>query len=108
MEIMETSRHRQLQQVVALSRQMLDQAKAMEWARVAELECERKRLVQEIFRRPVDGQEAPGVAAAIREILRLNEQVTRLGQECRDRLGGELHSHKRGRTASAAYLSHAR
>jgi len=48
------------------------------------------------------------VAAVIKEILRLNRQITDLGKRYQDQLGTEIHSNKLGRTASAAYLGCAR
>ncbi len=83
-------------------------ARDNQWQRVVELEAERRLLVQSCFQRPTPEQDAPEVAAAIRKILRLNEEVAELGQQWRDRLGTEIHTHKAGRAASAAYLSHAR
>jgi hypothetical protein len=105
---MDSYRNRQLQQIIDLSRQMLDKAQAMEWDKVAELEGRRKQLVVSCFRNPTSDQDAPEVAASIREILRLNDQVAGMGRDCRERLGGEIHTHKVGRTASAAYLNHVR
>jgi hypothetical protein len=105
---MDSFRSQQLEQIIVLSRQMLDRARDSEWARVAELEDQRKQLVARCFQQATSGQDAPEVAASIREILSLNDQITALGSVCRDRLGGEIHTHKVGRSASAAYLSHAR
>ncbi len=100
---MENRRERHLQQIVAMSRQMLEQARECNWGRVADLETERKALVDHCFRAPAVPQDAPGVAAHIREILRLNRLITELGASARDRLGNELRSHKAARSAAAAY-----
>lgn len=98
----------QLKEIVRLSREMLGRAGELEWDKVASLEVSRKRLVMECFREPTSEQDGAEVAAAIKEILNLNQQVTELGKQCQAQLGGEIHAHNRGRTATSAYLSHTR
>lgn len=100
---MDTNRSRQLRDIIELSREMLSKAQAGEWELVAGLETRRKTLVGDCFRQPASGQDAPEVAVAIREILSINQQVTRLGVQCRDRLGCELQAGRAGRSAAAAY-----
>ena len=48
------------------------------------------------------------MAAAIKEILILNQQVTQLGQKYQEQIGCDIHTSKVGRNASAAYLGCAR
>jgi len=102
---MDRRRSRLLKQIIVLSQQMLEKARAMEWDRVADLEVRRKQQVITCFQHPGNVQEAPEVAICIREILQLNDEIYALGSDCKARLCGELHTHKRGRTASTAYLS---
>ena len=105
---MNTPRFQALRDIIEISRQMLIMARRNQWQQVAELEAERRLLVRGCFQSPTSEQDAPDVAAAIGEILRLNEEVAELGQQRRGRLGTEIHTHKAGRAASAAYLSHTR
>jgi len=100
---MDMNRSRQLRDIIRLSKDMLSKAEAGEWEQVAGLETRRKALVGDCFRKPASGQDAPEVAVAIREILAINQQVTRLGEQCRDRLGCELQAGRAGRSAAAAY-----
>jgi hypothetical protein len=102
---MDIRRSEQLREITDLSRQMLESAQNMEWGHVAELEVQRKELVVRCFQSPTSAEDAPAVAAAIREILRLNHAVTELGRDCRERLSGEIHTHKVGHAASRAYLN---
>jgi hypothetical protein len=102
---MDMGRSEQLREITELSRQMLERAQNMEWEQVAELEVRRKELVIRCFQSPTSAQDAPAVATAIHEILRLNHAVTELGCDCRNRLSGEIHTHKLGHAASRAYLS---
>lgn len=105
---MDTDRSRQLHKIISLSSEMLEQARKLEWPRVAELEVERKALVMECFRQPASEQDAPAVAESIKQILELNQAIEALGRECRDQLGGKIHMRNVGRTAAAAYLSASR
>ena len=87
---------------------MLELARQLEWRQVAELETQRKSLVMACFASPTSEQDAPEVAVAIREILKLNQDIETLGRQCRDQLGGEIRLQNTGRTATAAYLSASR
>ncbi len=105
---METTRRRKLMDIVDLSRDMLNTARDSEWEKVAELEARRKQFVMEYFSRPVGTREAPEVAAAIKEILKLNQEVTELGKRSSEALQEQIQVHNRGRAATSAYRSHAR
>lgn len=101
---MDSKRSQQLEQIVVLSKDMLAKAGNHEWQLVAEIEARRRELVTRCFRQPAQQQHASEVTAAIKEILRLNQEITDLGKRYRDQLGTEIHTSKLGRTASAAYL----
>ncbi|MEA3244367.1 MAG: flagellar protein FliT [Pseudomonadota bacterium] len=101
---MDIERSQQLEQIILLSKDMLAKAGDQEWGLVAEIEARRRELVMRCFQQPAKQQDAPDVAAAIQEILRLNQQITELGKRCQDQLGSDIHTNKLGRTASAAYL----
>lgn len=105
---MDSQRSQQLKQVIEMSQCMLEAARVMDWDQVAVLETQRKTLVMECFQKSTNEQDAADVAASIKEILRLNQEVTELGRQCRDQLGDEIHVRNTGRTATAAYLSCAR
>jgi len=105
---MACNRSQQLEQILLLSKDMLAKAVDHEWGLVAEIEARRSELVMRCFQQPAQQQHAAEVAVAIREILRLNRQISDLGERYRDQLGNEIHSSKLGRTASAAYLGCAR
>lgn len=103
---MDTVRRQQLGEIIHLSREMLETARQLEWGKVAELEARRKQLVMECFREPGPKQDAAEVAAVIKEILNLDQQVAELGKQCQTALGSEIHTHNRGHAATSAYLSH--
>ena len=103
---MDTVRRQQLGEIIHLSREMLETARQLDWDKVAELEARRKQLVMECFREPVPKQDAVEVAAVIKEILNLDQQVAELVKQCHTTLGSEIHTHNRGHAATSAYLSH--
>lgn len=104
---MDTVRRQQLAEIIHLSREMLEAARQLEWGKVADLEACRKPFVLACFREPVPKQDAAEVAAVIKGILNLNQQVAELGKQCQTALGREIHTHNRGHAATCAYLSHA-
>jgi Flagellar protein FliT len=103
---MDTVRRQQLAEIIRLSREMLETARQLEWGTVADLEARRKPLVLDCFREPAPKQDAAEVAAVVREILNLDQQVAELGKQCQTVLGSEIHTHNRGHAATSAYLSH--
>jgi len=105
---MEFTRSRQLEQILLLSKDMLAKAGDHEWGLVAEIEARRRELVMRCFQQPAQQQDASEVAATIKDILRLNREITDLGKRYQDQLGTEIHTSKLGRAASAAYLDCAR
>ncbi len=105
---MDRARREQFEEIIRLSKEMLDRAGELEWEKVALLEVTRKQLVMDCFRRPTPEQDSEEVAAMIKVILDLNQQVTLLGKESQAQLGTEIHAHNRGRAATSAYLSHTR
>jgi len=100
---MDTDRTRQLVEIISLSKEMLAKARDHDWERVTELEVARKALVVSCFQRPTVEQDAPEVAAAIKEILRLNQDVSEIGRQYQEELVGEIHTGNIGRAARAAY-----
>jgi transposase len=105
---MDSKRSQQLEQILSLSKDMLAKAGDHEWELVAEIEARRRELVMYCFQQPAKQQHATEVAAAIKEILRLNQEIADLGRRFQAQLGSEINNNKLGRTASAAYLGCAR
>jgi len=102
--MMNSDRTRQLVEIIGLSKEMLANARDHDWQRVTELEVARKALVVSCFQLPTaTGQDAPEVAAAIKEILRLNQDVSEIGRRYKEELVGEIRTNNIGRAAKAAY-----
>ena len=105
---MDAERSQQLRDIIQLSRDMLASAADNDWVRVAELEVRRREQVLACFNRPTDDADAVEVAAVIRDVLRLNQEIAELGERCKEALGDQLRTHGIGRTARQAYQNCAR
>lgn len=102
-QAVDSQRSQQFRDLIDISREMLVQAREDAWERVGELEAQRRALMAQCFRHPTAEQDAPGVAASIREILHLDEEVAALGRKHRQTLGADIHTNRVGRSARAAY-----
>ncbi len=100
---MDSQRSQQFRDIIEISRKMLVQAQQDAWERVGELEARRRTLVAQCFQHTTVEQDAPEVAASVREILQLNEEVAALGRKHRQTLGADIRTNRVGRSARAAY-----
>lgn len=105
---MDKRRKQQLGEIIALSQDMLELARDNAWERVAELEAQRRTLVMQCFHAPTEKQDSDIVAAVIREILSINQQLTDTGKAHQQYLGNQLRTNQVGRTAQQAYRGCAR
>ncbi len=105
---MDNQRIQQFQQIIAYSRAMLALAQDNEWEQVAELDNQRRSLVMQCFKMATSDRDAPAVAAAIKEILLLNQQVADLGAQQQASVGGHIRTQQLGKTARQAYSHCAR
>jgi hypothetical protein len=102
----EASREEQLERILGLSLAMLDSARTGNWDDLVVHEQERRALVAECFREPATPGEAPQVAAALRRILVVNDEIAELTIVQRDVLGASLHGFGTARKAQKAYTQH--
>ena len=102
----EASREEQLERILGLSLAMLDRARAGDWEGLEAREGERRALVAECFREPASTREAPQVAAALRRILVVNDEIAELTIVQRDALGASLQGFGTARKAHTAYAQH--
>ncbi len=103
---MNTTRERQWSAIMALSRRMLEAAKAQAWDDLLTLEPRRRELLDTFFAQAVDAGEAQTVAAGIQEILQRDEEITRLGEAVREQAAVQLKAMSKGRRAVQAYARH--
>jgi hypothetical protein len=95
------SRHRLLDDALAMSRRMADLGDAGDWDAVMALEPERRALLEQAFatHAPVD----EFVTDRVRAILDLDKRLMVQSVEARDRIADELGQATRGRKATNAY-----
>jgi hypothetical protein len=103
---MAPSRHRLLDDALAISRRMAELGDAGDWDAVIEIEPQRRSLLEQAFatHSPVDEL----VAERVRAILDLDKQLMRQSVVARDRIADELGRASKGRKATNAYQTAAR
>lgn len=74
-----------------------------EWGLAAGLEVERRELVERVFDEPPAAHELPALTAALREVVRINDELIGLAEHRRRALARDLDMLNVGREASRAY-----
>jgi hypothetical protein len=92
-----------LQQLVALTRTMLEKAQSSAWDEVIELEAKRRDLISAFFLTPIQTESAPTVAEGIQLILAMDRDTAKLGQTEKLDAGQALRQMEQGRKAVKAY-----
>lgn len=99
------SRERRLEQVIALSQEMLDSADRGQWDEFASLEQRRRPDMLACFEFPVSVTEAPRVRAHIEQLMVLNERLTTVLQTAREESARQFRNLQKGRSAINAYAA---
>jgi len=94
-----------LQQVMAISRTMLEKAREESWDDVFVLEAERSELIRLFFSEPVQQEYAEAVAAGIQSIMVIDRDIMALGALKRLDLAQALQAMDQGKKAVKAYTS---
>jgi hypothetical protein len=94
-----------LQQVMAISRTMLEKAREESWDDVRVLEAERSELIRLFFSEPVQQEYAEAVAAGIQSIMVIDRDIMALGALKRLDLAQTLQAMDQGKKAVKAYTS---
>ncbi|MDP1774112.1 MAG: flagellar protein FliT [Methylobacter sp.] len=94
-----------IQQLVALSRTMLEKAREDSWDDVVDLEAERSGLIEAFFSEPVQQEYAETVEAGIRSIIAIDIDIMELGAQKKIDLVGILQKMDQGKKAVLAYGS---
>lgn len=74
-----TNKAQELQQLISLSRTMLEKAREEFWEGVFVLEAERSELIRLFFLEPVQQDHAEAVAAGIQSMMVINRDIIALG-----------------------------
>jgi hypothetical protein len=74
-----------------------------EWGRAAELEVQRRELVERVFDTVPAATELPVLTATLREVVRINDELIGLAEHRRRAIGRDLDMLAIGRDAARAY-----
>lgn len=98
-------RAQDIQQLIALSRAMLEKAQEESWDDVVVLEAERSELIEAFFLEPVQQEYAEAVEAGIRSIIAIDIDIMELGKLKKLDLVDILQKMEQGKKAVLAYGS---
>ena len=91
--------------LVEITRSLKREFEGDRWSGVAELEVERRAVMERVFDETPTAAELPQLTAALREVVRLNDELIGLAEHRRRALGRELDLTVRGQRAGIAYRS---
>jgi len=94
-----------LQQLISLSRTMLEKAKEELWDEVFIMEMERSELLRLFFLEPDEQAYTDTIADGIQSIMAINSDLVALGMLKRFELGQTLQTMDQGKKAVKAYTS---
>ncbi len=100
-----TERAADLERLLAITQQLRSDFEREDWARAAELEAERRALIERVFDERPTAAELPRVTAALREVVRLNDELIGLAEHRRRSLGRRLDTVALGTRAANVYRS---
>lgn len=89
--------------LLELTRRMRERIEAGEWGEAADLEAERRALVEHVFDVAPTAAELPELTATLREVVRLNDELIGHAEHKRRALEREADTVSLGRTAVSAY-----
>jgi hypothetical protein len=100
-----TDKAQDLQQLISLSRTILEKAREESWDDVFVLEAERSTLIRLFFLEPVQQAYADTVAVGIQSMMAIDRDIMALGALKRFDLAQTLQTMDQGKKAVKAYTS---
>jgi hypothetical protein len=100
-----TDKTQNLQQLISLSRTMLEKAREESWDDVFVLEAERNELIRLFFLEPIGQSYADTVAVGIQSMMAIDRDIMALGALKRLDLAQTLQAMAQGKKAVKAYTS---
>jgi hypothetical protein len=94
-----------LQQIILITRKMLEQAQSASWDEVSKLEAERRSLLHMFFMFPILDELVGTVSEGIRSITAIDENIMELGRAEKHELEQVLRQIDQGKKAIKAYDS---
>ena len=100
---MDGDRAQQARHLLALTREMLELARAKDWPALAMREAERQQTARELFASPVPPEAATAVADCIRELLNIDQELIVLTEAGREEAAQAMNDVRTGQKARDAY-----
>ena len=100
-----TGKAQDLQQLISISRTMLEKAREESWDDVFVLEAERSELIRLFFLEPIQQVYADTVATGIQSMMTIDRDIMMLGALKRLDLAQTLQNMEQGKKAVKAYTS---
>jgi hypothetical protein len=100
-----TDKAQNLQQLISLSRTMLERAREENWDDVFVLEAGRNELIRLFFLEPVQQEYAEAVAIGIQSMMEIDRDIMALGTLKKLDLAQTLQAMDQGKKAVKAYTS---
>lgn len=97
------ARHAQLQQVLSLSKNMVEQAGRGEWEKIAEMEHKRREDMMTALKAPLQEDETQQVHDSLQQLVQLNGELTAIVQQARNDSVEQFNSLREGRKATNVY-----
>jgi translation initiation factor 2B subunit (eIF-2B alpha/beta/delta family) len=91
--------------LIEVTRTLKRDFESAQWSGFAELEVERRAILERVFDEAPTAAELPALTAALREVVRLNDELIGLAEHRRRALGRELDLTVRGQRAGHLYRS---
>lgn len=89
--------------IAAITQKMLGEAKAERWVEVAELDKQRRRLLEAFFTPAVMPDEAAAVAERIKWVLDVDKEILAIGKSARTELRQKMGGMAQRRRVNTAY-----
>lgn len=105
MSVAAADRLADFERLVDITRSLRAQLEGGGWGEAAGLEAERRLVIERIFDEQPTPAELPTLTAALREVVRLNDELIGLAEHRRRALARDLDTVTLGREASRAYRS---
>lgn len=97
-----------LAELVEHNKMMLRDADAGDWEKLTENEIIRQQMIKAFYSSSLDSSDAAAIANATRELLLVNEELTKLVCRARDGVEKDLADLGKGKAAINAYSKHIR
>ncbi len=91
------------EQLLELTGNMLEHARAGEWAAITELDCQRRSLLEGLFSEPNDMPDS--VRTELERLQAMDREIMTLAAGARERLQSDLNGLHTGRKMQRAYAS---